>query len=254
MSSRNTEDVYKIPFNHTDKTSKVVIIDADTLTYMASYTGRDEFGNKKPDYTEEEYYIAETILTESLLKIYNAIEEHYEIKDIFICVKGKNNFRRALYNEYKATRPTVLPIVNHLHKFLIECHSAIVTPYGEADDLVYSLSKKFNHEGIIVSVDGDLLQIPSLNYNPRKEDWRHPTIKEAKYHLVMKVLCGDTGDNVKINHGLGPTKAAKLVNIDMTDYQYIKAIYKTYIKFNGEKDAKFLLKRTYLLLKLHDIL
>lgn len=235
------------------KESKIVIMDADSLLYFAAYTGKDEFGNKNPEYTEEQYEIAEGVINESIIKILTKIEEYFDIEKFYICVKGKNkNFRKNLLPEYKANRPLALPIIDHLLNYIIEHHKAIPTPYGEADDLVYTMSKAINHTGIIVHIDGDLLQMPSIFYNFKKDSWCKINEKEAKLHLALKILTGDDGDNVKVNYGLGPKKAAKLVNKEMSDYQYIKTIYQTYSKYNGT-EAKNVLKRTYNLLRLHDL-
>jgi len=235
---------------------KVVIIDADTLLYYASWTGKDEEGNKKPEYTEEEYPIAVDVLNNTLLDIYSCIEEYYNITDVYICVKGKNNFRKEIYEDYKANRPPSLPIIDYLLQHLVDNHNAIVSDGYESDDVVYTLSKKMDHKAIICCVDRDLYQIPSLFFDYKKKTWKIVTEEEAKYHLACKVMTGDSGDNVNLSPGIGEKYALKNLQIGMTDYQYIKTIFKGYLKaWKGDaKKAKESMKLTYKLLKLHEVI
>ena len=67
MASRSE---YAKEFIHpVERYKKAVIIDADTLLYHASWTGKDEEGNKKPEYTEEEYPIAVDVLNNMLFSL-----------------------------------------------------------------------------------------------------------------------------------------------------------------------------------------
>jgi len=255
MASRSDykRSSFNPPQNKEQKEGKVVIIDADSLSFICAYTGKDEEGNKKPEYTETEYGIAEGIVTEWVFKILNAIEEHYDISGIFMCVKGKNNFRKKILETYKQNREEPLPIVGHLHNYLVNHHYAYEAPIGEADDVIYTISKKLNFEAIICGIDEDLKSIPGIHYNYVKQEWSYMTEDESRLHLALKVLTGDAGDNVKVNKGLGPKKASKIVSLGMSNYQFVRRIYETYIQYNGQEVAKDLLKKTYKLLKLHNI-
>lgn len=235
------------------KEEKVVIIDADSLLYIASYTGKDELtGERKPDYTEEEYHIAEGFLTEHLLKILSNIQEYFEVERCYICVKGKKNFRHELYAGYKEKRPKSLPIIQHLVDYMVANHNAIKADGHEADDLVYSISETIGHMGIIVGTDKDLRQIPSIFYNYQKDYWEKIDEITARHNLATQVLIGDGGDDVNFTHGIGPAKAKKIIYPGMTDYQYMKAILPIYQKFwNGE--GKKMMKLCYQLVGLKKI-
>lgn len=244
---------YEEPGYTGTKQDKVVFVDADSLAFMVSYPGKDENGEARPDYTEEDYEYVEGKLNELVLSILNRIEERYNITDYYLCVRGKNNFRKEIFPEYKANRIATPPIVSHLCQYLLDNYKCIEAHGYEADDMVFTLSERIGHTGVIACMDKDLYQIPSIFYNYFKDEWSTVSDTQAKYNLAIQVLTGDAGDNVKVNRGLGPVKAAAIVHPDMTDYQYIKAIYKAYIQYNGSQ-AKEKLKLVYKLLKLHNVL
>lgn len=231
----------------------VAIIDSDSLVYQCAHPGKDEWGNTLPDYTEEEYEKAEMKLGERVLGILNKIEEDYTIVKHFLCIKGKKNFRYDVYDGYKANRPKPLPIINHLCKYLVDNFQAIEAHGYEADDLVYTLALDLQSKALICSIDKDLKQIPGLHYNYNKEEYSEVSEEEAVYNLALQTLIGDNGDNIKVNHGLGPKKASIIIRPSMTKYQYIKYIYLTYIKFNGIDEAKSKLKQIYNLVRLRNM-
>jgi hypothetical protein len=230
--------------------SRVVIIDADSLLYIAGYTGKDEEGNKKPEYTPEEYPIAEGLLKECILNILNNIEEHYDIERVYICVKGENNFRYTLHPEYKAGRPPSPLVVNHLVDYLEKEHGALRSHGHESDDLVFSISSLIEHQGIICAIDKDLHQIPSLFYNYVKNQWKRVSKEEARYNFAVQMIIGDAGDGVNFSRGFGIKYAEKVLRMGMSDFSYLRQIALVFMKCWG-KDWKTQLEKAYQLLKLH---
>ncbi len=234
------------------KEEKIVFFDADSLIYHCLYSGKDEFGEKNPEYVDLDLEMLKGKLSESVLKVFNNIEKYFTVPKYYIFIKGKGNKRYDILPSYKANRPPSNPLSIPLYQHLKDTFGAIESNGYESDDYVYSASLAINHEGIITSVDGDMLQCPGIHYNYQKNIWLRQTEAASRLHTAIKVLTGDTGDNVLVNKGLGPKKAAKIVHEGMTDYQYIRAIYQTYIKYNSE-NAKKLLKDTYNLLRLHNV-
>lgn len=240
------------------KESKVVIVDADSLCYIASYQPKtDEFGNPTVYYTKENggYEIAEGFLTEKLLSIYNKIEEYWNISNIYLCVKGKNNPRKQWFKDYKAHRPESSDIVKHLHNFLISNHAAFVAPIGEADDVIYSISKTIKHQGIICGIDKDLKVIPGCHYNYSKGVFDFVTEKQARYNFWKQVLIGDSSDFKGLSPGIGEKYALKVLNPDFTEEEYKDVVYKGFLKAwkNNEELAKKNMELAYNLVKLWDI-
>ena len=231
----------------TKKEKKVIIIDADYIPFNASYSGKDEFGEKNPEVTLEE---AIAKVDDMILRIYLEIEEYFEIDSLYLCVRGKNNFRKQIYPPYKANRKEKPALINELTDYLVEHHKAIPSPYGEADDLVFSISETINHEGIVVSPDKDLLQIPSIIYNPSKNTWVRIDEETARYNLAIQVLMGDNSDGVNLFYRTGIKTAEKYLQKGMTNYQYIKSILSYIKKYDEYKDR---LRMSYKLVKLHNV-
>ncbi len=233
-----------------NKESKVVILDADSLLYQCAYRGKDEEGNVIPEYEEDEYEIAEMMLSERILSILNLIEIRYNVLEHYMFVKGKNNFRYEIYPEYKANRPKSPVIVEHLCNYLVDNFGAIRSDGGEADDFVYTLSEKIGHTGIIAACDKDLKQIPSIFYNYNSEQWFNISEEEARYNLAIQILIGDAGDGVNFTPKFGIKKAEALIRIGMSERELIKACLMVYNKIWGEEEGKNKLRLCYKLLKL----
>lgn len=243
------DGILSVLSDFSEKQSKVLIIDLDTIVYYALYN-KDEQGDVI-ELTEEHLDMLYGKITEMILKMLNSVEKYFSLLRVYMFIRGKNNFRKQ-YSFYKSTRPPKHFLTDYLYEYMKTAHGAIESYGFESDDYVYSVSKKLNHTGIVAHIDGDLDQIPGIHYNYQKNKWYFVTPKEARFHLACKVLTGDSGDNVTVNKGFGIKKALKAINPDMTDYQLVRKIYEVYIKYNGE-NAKSLLKQTYNLLRLHNV-
>jgi 5'-3' exonuclease len=240
------------------KESKVVIIDADSLSYICSYQPKtNEFGNPTVYYTKENggYEIVEGFLMEKLLGIYNKIEEYFNISNIYLCVKGKNNPRNQWLTSYKEHRPPTPDIVKHLHSYLINHLGAYVAPIGEADDVIYSISKTIGHQGLICGIDKDLKSIPGCHYQYSKNIFSFVTEKEARFNFWKQVLMGDSSDFKGLSPGIGEKYALKVLNIDFTEEQYKEVVYQGFLKAwkNNEELATKNMELAYNLVKLWDI-
>ena len=221
--------------------SKVILIDADSLLYSAAYG------------TEEDQLISEMKLSEYLYEILSDIELRYNIERYYIFIRGNNNFRKSLYPEYKANRTEKHKIIPSLGQFLvdkeqfkaIECHNA------EADDCVYSYAEEYKDQAIICSIDKDLLQIPGLHYNYKTKTYKEISIEEARHNLASQMIIGDAGDNINLTPKFGKAYAKKHLRKGMSDFQYIKEIYKVFLMcWKNNRIAKEKCRLAYSLLKL----
>lgn len=151
--------------------------------------------------------------------------------DSFICVfdASRQTFRQKIYPEYKANRDET-PADLIKQSFMVrDCMAAIGMPVlcipdVEADDVIATLSKKFcdmHDKTRIISSDKDLMQLVSncvFMYDGMKQTEIHePGVFEkfgVKPSQVIDAqsLIGDTSDNVPGVHGIGPKKAAELIN------------------------------------------
>jgi len=189
-----------------------------------------------------------------VMKVLNKIEEHYIILACYMFIKGKENFRKTLYSEYKANRPTPNPVVYKLYEYAKVAHNMIESNNCEAEDMVFSLSKKIEHNGLIVYIDHDLEEIPSLMYNYGKDTWKRINEKQAKWNFYKKLNINEPGDNVQLTKGCGIKWFEKNNNIDFTIEEYRKALFNTYLKvWKDENIAKEKMELGRKLLSLWDI-
>lgn len=84
---------------------------------------------------------------------------------------------------------------------------AIMAPHAEGDDVVACTVERWASESpderiVLVTVDADLEQLfviaPNLSiFNPVKREIKSNDANEANYHLVNKIIGGDSSDNIK---------------------------------------------------------
>jgi len=172
---------------------------------------------------------------------------------------GKGNFREevATIKKYKGNRkPEDKPThYKDLRRYLVDKWEAIVVDGCEADDAV-SLeqyksyySGEFSPEGhcdtCIVSIDKDLNQVPGWHYNPTKKEKYWITEEEGIKNFYTQLLTGDATDNIQGIPGIGPKRAAKLLEgcdteksmYDKCSYEYGMYALEHYEGDDGAPDA-----------------
>lgn len=172
----------------------------------------------------------------------------------FVCVfdAGKHTFRHDMYAEYKGKRdsmPEDLHVqLNMLQELLVAMGVKVIKiPEIEADDIVGSLTRKFNEEFILISGDKDLLQL----INDHVTVWltrkgisevlkTDPTTLKSEFNLEpyqvieLKAIMGDASDNIPGVAGIGKVGANKLID----EYKDLDNVYK-----NLDKIAQNLQKK-----------
>ncbi len=142
------------------------------------------------------------------------------------------NFRKKIYDYYKANRPTERPeplseqwseILKGLE--LIGIKITCIDNF-EADDVIGALAKQAENQGwqvIVFSGDKDLFQLANPNIQilmpsikgTQKYDSQGIKIKMGvlpEQIVDYKALCGDSSDNIKGVPGIGEKTAIKLLN------------------------------------------
>lgn len=140
---------------------------------------------------------------------------------------GKNNFRKRINPEYKANRrDTVPPIyLQQCRDFLISEWNAEVSEGCEADDL---LGINQTENSIICTLDKDLDMVPGLHYNWVKNEIYNVSELEGLRNLYKQALVGDRSDNIQGVAGIGPVKAAKIIDCLTTEeemYETVRQLY-----------------------------
>lgn len=187
----------------------IVLIDSDGLVYRVGYSTEDVDSN---------------IAIHRLKTMINDIVDMAGGTGYrsFLSSEDKSNFRYSLDPEYKANR--TLPKPRHYHvlrKHLIDKHNAEVVFDMEADDM---LGIEQTDDTIIASIDKDLNQVPGKHYNYVKELIYDVSPLEGLQWFYKQILIGDTSDNVKGLHGIGPVKADKCINPLTEEYDMYQAV------------------------------
>ena len=168
-----------------------------------------------------------------------------------IAIKGKDNFRKEVYTEYKGNRKKELTeqekeFFAYAYSYLETSWDAVTADGMEADDLLAIWSTET--PGIIVSIDKDLLQVPGLHYNTRKKEYVHMSEEEASLLLHTQVLMGDSTDNIPGLKGIGKVKAAKVMEgVSMPQHlSTVKSFWQKYFGRGWETDLQLNMDLIYL--------
>lgn len=127
---------------------------------------------------------------------------------------GRGNFRKKIYPEYKANRKDKTPPrwIQEARQILIDRWGAMVCEGYEADDGCGMAQDKEGRSSVICSIDKDLDQIPGLHFNWVKGEYYEVSEIEGNRSLYRSTLVGDRADNIIGVAGLGPVKAAKIID------------------------------------------
>ncbi len=214
---------------------KLVLIDGHSILNRAFY-GVPELTNAKGLHTNAVY---------GFLNIMFKILEEEKPRYLAVAFDVKApTFRHQMYAEYKGTRKPMpeelreqVPVMKDMLKAM--GITILEQPGLEADDILGTLAKKAEKEGLevsIVSGDRDLLQIASQHIKIRIpktkmgkteiEDYYAADVLE-KYQVTplqfieLKALMGDTADNIPGVPKVGEKTATSL----MVEYGSIEGIY-----------------------------
>lgn len=151
--------------------------------------------------------------------------------DSFVCIfdASRISFRQDIYPEYKANRgETPADLLQQSELIRIGVHEmgmpVLCIPGVEADDVIATIaSANCNNDGgtRIISSDKDLMQLVSsctFLYDGMKQKEIHEPQVFEKFGvhpdqvIDVQSLMGDTSDNVPGVPGIGPKKAAELIN------------------------------------------
>ncbi len=205
------------------------IIDGNSWLYRAYYAIKGELTSRDGFPTKAIFGVINM-----LLKVIKEKKPHYFA---FVWDSPKTGFRKELYTEYKANRPSMpedlsvqIPILKEIISYLginqLEIEGA------EADDLIASLSKKTDSlsQKIIVTLDKDLIplidDITTL-WDPMKDEFLDEKAIKELYNISpaqfvdMLALAGDAVDNIPGIPSVGKKTALKLI----IDYGSIQGIY-----------------------------
>ena len=229
---------------------KIVLIDGHSILNRAFY-GLPDLTNSEGLHTNAIYGFL-TIM----FKILD--EEKPEYLTVAFDVHAPT-FRHEMYQEYKGTRKPMadelrqqVPVIKEV---LRSMGVRIVEQAGlEADDLLGTISKRCEEQGLDVSIisgDRDLLQLASEHIKIRipktkqgrteVEDYYSSDVK-ARYQVTpeefidLKALMGDTSDNIPGVPSIGEKTATKII----VEYHSIENAYANVEKIKPPRASKAL--------------
>ena len=224
---------------------KFVIIDGNSLINRAFYA--------LPQLANYEGVVSNAVFgfATILVKIIN------EVKPKYIGVAfdyGKKTFRNEMFAEYKGTRKPTPPELKNQFPILKNMLSSMGIKYIEqegieADDIIGTLTKKFETENIIVTGDKDSFQLindntwvmftkkgvsETINYNA---DQLFNDYGLKPFQIVeLKSLMGDASDNIPGVSGVGEKTALSL----LYKYSTLNGVYENIEEISGKLKEKLI--------------
>lgn len=203
-------------------------IDADSIAYAAAYGETLE----QMEWTCDKY-VRDILEATRCDDYYGYIESPYG---------DKANFRKwvAVSREYKGTRkgrpkPQWLqPAKEHLHT---KWNFHYVRTMESEDAATIKAHELGRDRCIIAAIDKDILMHPGVFYNYNKHEFQTVGPLEAHRNLHIQLLRGDPTDNILGLGGIGPKKAAAILDaVDPAEWTH--AVAREYIA-HGQPYAYF---------------
>jgi len=199
---------------------RTAIVDADTILYAICFQLEQETDFSKHMDALDSWF-------NDLFDKTSATHYH-----AFLTVTKANRYKKAVTREYKGNRKNRKKprFFVDLRNYMIEKYKAEHYDGWEADDLVLTMGKHYddlNEDWVIVTVDKDLHQMPGYFYDPKNDKFFHVVKSEAAENLALQWLAGDSTDNVVGIPGIGPKKAAKILEGELRE-DYPEVILKAY--------------------------
>lgn len=229
--------LYKAGFSVETKT-RHVFLDGTEIANFKYIKDLNEFlkeeGLKKDSVKIEEVHEYEP--AESAIKLLDIlisdIQSNFPEYSTTMYLGGKDNFRYEIKSDYKANRAN-MPRPVHLSALTEHAvlRNAIIPQGYEADDAVCIHAWKCirsNTPYIIAGIDKDLRQIPGTHYDYGKGELVEVDTWTADFNFYTQLLTGDTSDNIPGIKGIGPKKAAAILEACDTEIEMFDACESTW--------------------------
>ena len=238
----------------------LLLIDADVVAYQACA------GAEKIICFDDDSCFPQCSLTDAISAFnykLNFIMETLGSDNCLLCFsdEGGNNFRRAIFPQYKSNRagkprPVALKFLRE-HFINSNTHSTPVLPRLEADDVmgILATDPERRRETIIVSIDKDLRSIPGkfFNLGHPEEGVHEISVEDADYWFMMQTLMGDATDGYPGCPKFGPATAAKaLKDVPKTIEAMWPVVVAAYEKAGFGEDYALLMARMARILRAED--
>lgn len=204
----------------------ILIIDADITTYQSTASAENEIEWDSDTWTIDTDLNAAKRHFEWLLNEYQRLTGISEYK---LCFSHQNNFRKALYPQYKGNRKGRKPVgYTAVKKWAMEAYPSFCKDGLEGDDCMGILATKYPGKTILVSMDKDLKTIPGkfFRLSPTGDhEMLDISDKDAEYNFLTQALTGDASDGYPGLPGVGPKKAEELLKKRGAVWQTVEDAY-----------------------------
>lgn len=201
-----------------------VLIDSDTVAFAAAASCED---HPEPFNACARAHAS----IENIIQVVGA--DSYEL-----WLTGKNNFRYAIYPEYKGNRQGAYrpKWEKAVKEYLAIEWDANWAEGCEADDMV-GVRQMEEQDTIIAHIDKDIDMIPGRHYGwdivrlgkiVKAARFYDITEEEALRKFYTQLLVGDSTDNIKGAAGVGPVGAKKLLQGCTTEQEMFQACLDNY--------------------------
>ena len=142
-------------------------------------------------------------------------------------LSGKDNFRKKINPNYKASRKDKEPPkwLQACREYLQKEWNAQVITGAEADD---ALGIAQAEDTICISLDKDLHMIPGWHYNWLHSEKKYVVPNEGLKTFYMQMLIGDKTDDIIGVKGIGKVKAEKLIAPLEDESDMIRVVFDLY--------------------------
>jgi len=198
----------------------IALVDADIVAYRAAASCKED--------DEQDIALIRTDKTMQEIMSDVGATGH----KVFLSGSRETNFRYKVSLDYKANRVDMVRPV-HLEAakmFLVTQWGAEVCTGYEADDGLGMAQKPSGTT--ICSIDKDLLMIPGSHWNFVKKEHRIVTPEQGLRAFYTQLLTGDVSDNVIGLRGIGPVKAARILDAVAPDDWYLACLD----AYSGDKE------------------
>lgn len=185
----------------------MALIDADLYLYRTLAATEDEtdWGNDVWSITSDLGSAKKTF--DKLVKRYT---EEVDADWFCLCFSDKDNFRKLVHHEYKASRKKVRKPIGYVEMidWCKDNYKTIQMPTLEADDV---MGIKSTRDTVIISDDKDMKTIPCRLYRPMSGETMIVSEAEADKNFFTQALTGDATDGYKGLAGVGAKRAEAIL-------------------------------------------